>query len=399
MTSLVVTSQRPHRPTGGYALRALQTINGLALLGPVDVVTVGVEDAPERVEPLREWQPFSLATRSKWDRVRTRAWPLRPAVFPDIDQYWSRPAAQWMRDQLKSQRYDVAVVEGLLMSSYLSDLTRNGCRVVFDAHNVEDNLHAAVVRARSGPHPSLTRRAKDCLLRRRMSLAEKAAVRTAHDVWACSDQDARDLENAYQPSRRVTVIPNGVDLDAYPPVVADGDWSHLPIVLFYSGSFAYSPNEDAAMRLATDVLPAVRARGYRARLLLVGRDPTPSMVSAARRDAGITVTGSVDKVLPHLQQPCVVTLPITLGSGTRLKILEAFACGRPVVSTAKGAEGIEAIDGTHLLVREHPDDMACAIVDLWRQPMWRKQLCANARELVRAGYSWPVAARKIRQSL
>jgi glycosyltransferase involved in cell wall biosynthesis len=196
-----------------------------------------------------------------------------------------------------------------------------------------------------------------------------------------------------------------VDIDTYrrsDPPGAPGthdDWSRLPITLVYSGSFAFSPNHDAAMRLIKGVLPAVRARGCQARLFLVGRDPSPAMAAAARQDTGITVTGAVDSVLPYLAQPCVVTLPLTLGSGTRLKIVEAFAVGRPVVSTAKGAEGIDAIDGEHLLIREDIDAMADAVIDLWRSPPLRRGLCEQAFELVRGRYSWSVAADRIADSL
>jgi glycosyltransferase involved in cell wall biosynthesis len=123
------------------------------------------------------------------------------------------------------------------------------------------------------------------------------------------------------------------------------------------------------------------------------------MIAAAGQDAGINVTGTVDSVLPYLEQPCVVTLPLTLGSGTRLKIIEAFAAGRPVVSTAKGAEGIDAIDGEHLLIREDVDAMADAVIDLWNRPALRQRLCAKAHDLVRTGYSWSVAAQRIAQSL
>jgi glycosyltransferase involved in cell wall biosynthesis len=380
----------------------LQNIHGLALLGAVDVVTVGVDDAPERVERVREWQPFSLRTRSISDRVRTKTWPFRPEVYPGIDRYYSTRAGQWIRESVARRQYDVAVIEGLLMSSYLGDLARGGCRVVFDAHNVEDKLHEAVVTARPRHEASLVRRVKDRVLRRRMRQAENAAVRNADVVWACSEPDAREIETAYRTATPVTVIPNGVDVDTYAPAAApleSDDWSDRPIVLFYSGSFAYAPNHQAAMRLVRDVLPAVRSRGFLARLLLVGRDPSPAMVAAASQDTDITVTGRVDHVLPYLEQPCIVTVPITLGSGTRLKIVEAFAAGRPVVSTAKGAEGIDGVDGEHFLVRESADAIAGAVIDLWHQPLLRNSICAKAQDLVRTRYSWAAAAQRIAESL
>ena len=197
-------------------------------------------------------------------------------------------------------------------------------------------------------------------------------------------------------------MPNGVDLAAYrradaPPF--DSDWSRLPVTLVYPGLFSYRPNEDAALRLIGDVVPAVRALGYQARAVLVGRNPTPALVDAARRDPAVHVTGAVESIVPYLEQPCVVTLPITLGSGTRLKIVEAFAAGKPVVTTAKGVEGIDAVDGKHLLVREGPQAIASAVIDLWTRPSMRVTLCATALALARDKYSWSAATDRIAASL
>jgi glycosyltransferase involved in cell wall biosynthesis len=88
-----------------------------------------------------------------------------------------------------------------------------------------------------------------------------------------------------------------------------------------------------------------------------------------------------------------------MGSGTRLKILEAFAVGRPVVSTAKGAEGLDALDGAHLLIREEPAEIAGAVIDLWNTPQLRKSLCDEALDFLRRRYSWSVAAERIADSL
>jgi glycosyltransferase involved in cell wall biosynthesis len=402
MNTLVLASDRPHRPAGGYALRVLQNIRALALLGPVDVMSVGVEDPAEVVEGVRDWVPFSIRTHSTWGSIKSKAWPLRPGVYPGVDLYHSTTVQRHIQRATARRGYDVAVIEGILMSSYLDDLKRGGCRVVFDAHNIEDKLHEAVVQARSGPTPSLVQRAKDRVLRRRMTQTEKQAILAADVLWACSERDAREIERVYETSTPVMVVPNGVDVETYrragAPQPAD-DWSDVPITLLYPGLFRYSPNEDAALRLVREVLPAVRARGYRARVVLVGREPTPAMSAAAKQDPWVTVTGTVESVLPYLEQPCVVTLPLMLGSGTRLKIVEAFAVGRPVVSTAKGAEGIDAVDGEHLLIRDDVDAMAAAVIDLWNRPGLRTHLCTNAHHLVRTRYSWSVAATRIAHSL
>ncbi len=109
--------------------------------------------------------------------------------------------------------------------------------------------------------------------------------------------------------------------------------------MLYMGSFGYRPNVDAAFELAEEVLPALRRLGARARLTLVGRGPTPEMERLAAEDPDIVVTGSVPSMLPFLSRPCLMPVPLRHGSGTRLKVLEAFAAGYAVVSTAKGVAG------------------------------------------------------------
>jgi glycosyltransferase involved in cell wall biosynthesis len=401
MNSLVLTHYRPFPPSGGAQLRNWQNVRALSLLGPVDVVSIGVDGPAERVNEIRDWSPLSLQQRSWWDRIKTRCWVLRPGVFPGVDIYHAGSIAQWLGRRVKERRYDVAVIEGISVASYINQLKESGCRVVFDAHNAESTLSRVLMATRAGSRPSPVRRVKDRILHRRMAAAERHVVMDADIVWACSDLDAEALARLCGRRRAITVVPNGVDVDSHHPGAAPlgADWDREPITLIYPGLFSYFPNEDAALRLVRGVLPILRKGGHAARVVLVGRNPTPRLLEEARRDSAVEVTGAVENVLSYLEQACVVTLPIALGSGTRLKVLEAFAFGRPVVSTAKGVEGIEALDEQHLLIREEPHAIASAVVDLWRSPSLRTRLCANARDLVRARYSWSVAARKIASSL
>lgn len=402
MTTLVLTTDVPHRPAGGAALRNWQNIQALRLLGPVDVMSIGVDVPAERVPGVREWIPAPLRRRVVPDRIRTACWLLRSGAYPGLDLYYCREVAQQLRRRLGRERYEVAVIENMPPALYLCELKRAGCRVVFDAHNAEASLQRAVLASRRGPNAPFVRRLKDRVLLARLSDAERRLVRGADVVWACSDADAAELQRSHGAPRKLVVVPNAVDLDAYRNdggAALDEDWTATPITLVYPGLFSYPPNEDAALRLVRDVLPAIQARGYDARAVLVGRDPTPALRALALSRADVEVTGAVDSVLPYLAGRCVVALPITLGSGTRLKILEAFAAGRPVVTTEKGAEGIDARDGEHLLIRHSGAAMAEAVIDVWNTPSLRRELASAARALVGARYSWSVAARCIAESL
>jgi glycosyltransferase involved in cell wall biosynthesis len=402
MNSLVLTRYRPYPPIGGAALRNWQNIQALSRLGRVDVVSVGIDDAGGTVPGVVTWTSFPLSRASRLDRARQAAWMSRPGVSPTVDPFNLTAVRAWIHEAASRRRYDVAVIEGIALAAYLPTLKRAVGRVVYDAHNAESALQGHVFEARAAAGAPVTRRLKDLVLQRRLTAAEHRVISGADVVWACSDLDARQIERMFAPRSAVTVVPNAVDVDAYrrpeaPP--ADGDWRDIPITLVYPGLFAYSPNEDAAIRLVREVLPAVRARGYSARVVLVGRQPTPRLLELAAGDPDVEVTGEVESVLPYLERPCVMTLPMRLGSGTRLKIVEAFAVGRPVVSTSKGAEGLDVVTGEHLLICEDVGSIADAVIRVWTDRTLRRALCQNALTLVRAHYSWDAAGRCIAASL
>ena len=319
MTSLVLTHYRPDKPTSGAPLRNWQNIRALASFGPVDVVTIGVEDARRPVEGLREWAPFSLSNRSAWDRFRKACAPLRPGIHPGIDLYYCSPVSSWLRKRGARGRYDVALIETIALAEYLDDLKQIANRVVFDAHNIESDLQPALEASTFDDSTPMVRRIKQRVLRQRLVSAERWVINGANLVWACSDEDARAIDRTYGRGTGVTVVPNGVDLDYYRRAGAprvDADWSRLPVTMVYPGLFGYPPNDDAALRLIQQVLPGVRARGYSARIVLAGRNPTPALMAAAQRDAAVELTGAVESIVPHLDQPCIVTLPIAFGGGT-----------------------------------------------------------------------------------
>jgi glycosyltransferase involved in cell wall biosynthesis len=221
-------------------------------------------------------------------------------------------------------------------------------------------------------------------------------------VWVCSEEDKQGFAELTENNVPIDVVPNAIDTAFYdqPDRKHEAeDWSSEPLTMTYLGAYSYYPNEQAAIELIQDVLPLVQSRGIPARLQLIGANPTSAMKAAAADRKDIEITGPVESVLPYLKERCIMVLPLRLGGGTRLKILEAFAASRPVISTAKGAEGIRAIDGTHLLIRETPGEIADAVIALWNDAPSRGRLCAAGLKLVNESYSQQSTNSLIRQSL
>jgi glycosyltransferase involved in cell wall biosynthesis len=403
MTSLVLSRFRPDDVRGGAALRNLQNLRALSRLGPVDVASIGVAATVTPIPGVRKWAAFAVTDGTATSGLPGR-WLLHRRAFPSPVNCHLPAAVRWLRQQCTESRYDVVLIEGLVLASYIAPLRRLGLPIIFDAHNVETSLCAMDHAASRATDPVL-RRVKDVGVRRRIEALERDAVRAADLVWACSDGDVAEIRRRFHPTGLVATVVNAVDVEAYArttgaaTTACDGDWSKLPITLLYPGLFSYGPNADAALRLVDQVLPAIRDRGYQARVVLAGRGPTPAMLERARRDPFVTVTGEVTSMIPFLQQPCVVTLPITVGSGTRLKIVEAFAARSPVVTTARGAEGLDVRDNEHLVIRDNPMSMATAAIDVWHRRDWRDRLCTAAHALVCERYSWSAAAAAIEATL
>ena len=149
----------------------------------------------------------------------------------------------------------------------------------------------------------------------------------------------------------------------------------------------YPPNEDAVVWFANEILPSLRAGQPEMGFTIVGRSPTPAVKALARRP-GIRVTGEVEDIRPYLAEAVALVVPLRSGGGTRLKILQAMAMGRPVVSTTLGAEGLEIADGDNIIVADSPERFAESIVRLAIAPDTAARIGLAGRRLALAKYDW-----------
>jgi polysaccharide biosynthesis protein PslH len=280
--------------------------------------------------------------------------------------------------EIHRRRPDVIYLDHLDSLVYADEAP--GIPIVLDLHNVYSRLAGRAADEANG----LLRRS---FLRREAALLarmERRAATLAHTVLSVSHEEVRYFSEL---GARAVMVPNGVDCSAYEPPAKPVKASE-PTILFV-GSLTWPPNASAAAFLITEVLPAVRRQIPDARLSIVGKDPSPELRALAALDDRVTIAGSVPDVLPYFHQSHVLAVPLQAGGGTRLKILEAFAAGVPVVSTPIGCEGLGAQHGQQLLVAER-SGFADAIVRLLRNAGEARQLAERARPFVRKQYDWSV---------
>ena len=396
ISSLVVMCRRLDRPHGGAALRNQQNVRALATLGPVDVISVGPADPLAVAVPgVRHYEHVPRGESSLASRLWSKRWLVEATAHPMVAALHQPNAIAAIERRLQAASYDVAVVEELALAAFLPQLQHVARVTVFDAHNVESALSGEMAASQDAGW-------KRRLMDRRLAQAEKYFALRANRIWTCSEQDRRGFAGLTNDAAPIDVVPNAIDVDSYAQPDREheaDDWSAEPLTMTYLGAYSYYPNEQAALELIKEVLPLVQSRGFRARLRLIGANPTPAMKAAAAGRDDVEITGPVESVLPYLKQACLIVLPLRLGGGTRLKILEAFAASRPVISTAKGAEGIEARDGEHLIIRESAADIAGAAISLWNDRHLRTKLCGNALRLVNEAYSLQSTAARIRASI
>ncbi|MEA5533513.1 glycosyltransferase family 4 protein [Crocosphaera sp. XPORK-15E] len=400
--TLFITREAPYPIFGGVRIRNWQNINIMMNFGPVAIFSAANWSlTPNSLSGITLWEHYNVEEqRSPWEQGERRFWWLRPSGHPDADWPYSRLAAQKLAELMTKFKPDIVIFEQVWLFRYLPIVKNYPCHIIFDNHNVEAHLFAQPDRSKE----PLTAKLKANLQLAHLKQIEGELTRQSDQVWVCSQEDAHLLGEMYGKDTPIYVVPNGVNIDNYKTIRSGQcpppqDLEKTEHIIFYSGQLSYYPNTVAAELLIDEIYPKIKQKYPDCRLLLVGRVPNQKMLEAAQQDPDIIVTGTVPNVEPYLSLASVMVVPLLHGGGTRLKILEAFAAGCPVISTAKGVEGIQAKDGEALLIRNTIDEIVEGIEQLWSQPSLAAKLADNAYKIVQEKYSWEANYQRIEQAI
>jgi len=254
---------------------------------------------------------------------------------------------------------------------------------VLSAHNVEALIWERYYEAES----SLVKKCYIYLQWQKLLCYEAHSALNYSEVSVVSDPD-RDVFVESYGCNRVTVVPNGVDERYFAPLQS----AVYPGSMVFTGSMDWRPNQDGVKYFIEEIFPIIRGRIPAATFTVVGRKPPPWLVSLAGRVPGVTVTGTVDDVRPYIAHSMLYVVPLRVGGGSRLKILEAMAMAKVVLSTTVGAEGLAVEEGKHILLRDTPRDFADAACAVLNDPAKFSEYGAAGRALILESYTWDAIA-------
>jgi polysaccharide biosynthesis protein PslH len=372
--------------TGGRQ-RSFNIIAQLAKNNRVTVLTShGAGDDPEGLKAnLPNCEVVSVAAdipkagSKAFAKALVRSWFSRYPV--DMLKNRVAPLEQEVARFLNSGSIDVCIADFLSTTPNLP--AQSPVPVVLFQHNVEYIIWKRLKEV----DKKVWRRAVLEVEWRKMRRLEANACATSALTLTVSDID-RDIIAKDAPTAKVSSIPTGVDIDYFKP----NGIGEIPTELVFAGAMDWYPNEDGILNFLSTTLPLIRREMPSVTMTVVGRNPTQRIREAAAA-ANVKITGTVKDIRPYVGHSAVYVVPLRVGGGTRMKIYEALAMGKPVVSTTVGAEGLPLVHGKHFLRADGAEEFAQAVLSLLRDPARRKTLARTGRQLVEERYSWAHVAK------
>ena len=310
---------------------------------------------------------------------------------PVVGQFFRGPGLERLGRGVAARRPHAVLLGNVFLAPLLPTLQRlvPGVRIILDNHNVESLLH----RRMGGPGNSLRVRVPAGIVARTSRRLEDEYLSRADQVWACSDVDAEHFRRVYR-LPRVFTVPNVVDSDEFTAEpLREGEGR----AIVFTGTLWHPPNDQAAHRLI-EICEQLWGRGVCHTLYLVGQGPKPALLRRARQSPNVVVTGVVPDIKSYIARADIVAAPLEVGSGTKLKLLQAMSMGKPVVTTAIGAEGLELTDGVNAIIAES-SDFEAHLVRLLESPAERARLGAAARAHVVEHFSLTALRRRMAEAL
>jgi glycosyltransferase involved in cell wall biosynthesis len=395
MRVVIVGGSLPYPPTSGNRIRTLNLTVRLAGRHQVDYLCNRHPDPEETRRAIEHLGDHGVRTIAVDHAVPPKSGPrfyarlaanLASPLPYSVASQNTAALARAIRDHAARHEVDLWQAEWTAAIALLRGLP--GARLIV-AHNVESQIWRRYYETETNP----ARRWYIGQQWRKFERFERRALAEADRVVAVSDEDAALIRGHFG-VEAVDVVDNGVDVAAFGSVARAPE----PGRILFLGSLDWRPNVDAAGLLLDRIFPEVRAAEPSARLDLVGRRPPEALARKARATPGVELHADVPDVRPYLARAAAMAVPLRIGGGSRLKILEALAAGVPVVSTAVGAEGLRLEPGRDLVVVDEVEAMPAALLGCLRDPQGARAMAERGRRVAIERYDWDVLADALERS-
>lgn len=390
MKILIVTTKSPYPLFEGRALRTYNLIKQAALHHEIHLLSfVQTPEDLEGIEHMRSICKVVEYEKLYFDGAKTQI--LKDAICElfsraplPVVKYRTAGMRAKMRKLMQTHQYDLVHLDMLHLADYM-DLCGN-TPVALIEHNVE---HVILDRRADNETRPLHRAYLRYQAAKLKSYEGRACQRAQH-VVAVSELDAQQLREL-GPGARVTSVPNGVDTEYF----RTSHTPRKPTSLVFVGGFTWFPNLDAITYFCEDILPKLLKTIGDIQLTVIGKQPDTPVAQEIAKHPNVKLAGLVEDIRPDVDAAAAYIVPLRIGGGTRLKILDALSMSKAIISTSVGCEGLDVEDGKTIVIADTPDAFAQAIVKVLADPAWADTIGRQGRQLVESRYDWAAVAKTL----
>ncbi len=362
MKKIVIISTKPASLTSGTEVRNYHLLRGLRRFFDVEMIIPTLSDPPSLLIRIKD---LLMGNVPYIERVR--------------DSHFS--PSEWAKIK-NADIIQVQELEALLaLEKKLPELSQP---IILDAHNVEVHRFLSGIETESFLIKWVGR-----ILAIKIKKLEIDLIKKVTTILTCSQVDKNYFAN-YFPAKNIIVVPNGIDYNYF---------SSIPVgkknTILFMGLLSYGPNNDGLRYYFNEIHSLVKEKIIDVQITIIGKNPPAWLTKKAEFDSSINVKGFVKDIRDDIGQAKVCICPLRYGSGTRLKVLEYMASGKPVVSTSKGAEGINLVDGVNILYADEPKIFAEKIIRALTDSNFAKTIGGNGRKIVEKNYSWDKITKEL----
>jgi len=391
MNILLLISQLPYPADTGAKIRTFNLIKHLSKRHSITLVSFGdFGKEADKISNLRQFcREIELALKKQINDYMLAFKNLFSNYPYSVSKYYSGEISNLISKLLQAEKFDLIHCDSVQMS--LNVLKFKNTPKILTEHNIESQI----IKRLSENEPNVFKRAYFYIQYLKLKNYEIFAAKRFDRVVTVSEEDKRFLAK-YIPDGNISVVPNGVDTEYFKRNTHDaiGNTPNEDSIIF-TGSMDWLPNEDAVLYFCNEILPLIWQKNAGVKFYVVGRNPSAKITEFGKKDHRIIVTGTVDDVRPYMEKSKVFVAPLRIGGGTRLKILEAMAMEKAVISTSVGCEGLNVENGKNIVIVDKPDEFSARTVELLQNRELRTSLAVSGRALSEEKYDYKIVSKAL----